>query len=85
MGKAMFRVSEQLLPHIFLLPGGSRILDIEMTWENGYHDARVLVEHPDLPEPEEGEAWPEAMPTYRRTARHDHMKFIGWGLEEREG
>ena len=83
MGKGMFRVSEQLLPHIFLLPEGARVVNIEMTWEYGYRAAKVYVEHPDLPEPEEAVPWPEVMPTYKRTAQHDHVKFIGWGGQSR--
>ena len=82
MGKGMFRVSEQLLPHIFLLPEGARVVNIEMTWEHGYRDAKIYIEHPDLPEPEEAVPWPEVMPTYKRTAQHDHVKFIGWGGED---
>jgi hypothetical protein len=84
MNGATFRVSEQLMPHILLLPEGTRVLDIILDMTRGQRDFVVVVEHPDLPEVEGGMPWPEAMPTYKRTAKHDHVKFIGWGLEGKQ-
>jgi hypothetical protein len=77
MGKARFDVSLDLLADLLHLPRGTTILEVG---QSNLRDQTfpVYVQHDDLPEIQDGDLWPEVMPTH---IRQEPIVFGGWGLE----
>lgn len=78
MNAAIMRISPEFVIQMFHLPQETRIVLTEWTVRLGRPELVIAVEHPDLPEVNEGEMWPEVKAVYKRTASHDHVKFVGW-------
>ena len=80
MSDAYFEISTVLIKEALGLPDDAvilRILQNEHDWLRGIH--RICISHPDLPEPNEGEALKQCTPTF--SAKQSlGAELVDWGL-----
>lgn len=75
-------VSNILLHSWLKFPDAAVIVDVGQTFQDSCTNSfRILVEHPDFPEVEEGVAPSEAMPVYTEDENGD-IVMMEWGLIE---
>ncbi len=78
MGKARFSMSFDLLIDLLRLPDGTEIETVVSGQRPFEFD--VYVRHPDLPEVEKGNQWPEACPVFKS---REPIVFVEWGIDEK--
>ena len=90
MGKAYFRVSYTSLAEALNLPEDTEVLRVTEAPEHVERRFDIYVKHPDLPEPEEGQALTQAHPAFRMTRAGPPgqvgqawvFEFLAWGVDK---
>ena len=66
MGKGYFEITPELFESALLLPEGMKILKVNQHVKFDFDLYSVMVEHPDIPDREEGELLPRVVLTYQK-------------------